>query len=112
MSENCELLVVLPVYNERASLRKVISDWFEEIKHFTPNFTLLAIDDGSADGSASILRELAASLGSRLEIITQTNCGHGQTCLRGYRMACERNIPYVFQIDSDGQCDPQYFHKF
>jgi len=27
-------------------------------------------------------------------------------------MACDRSIPYVFQIDSDGQCDPQYFFRF
>jgi len=32
--------------------------------------------------------------------------------VQGYQLACERGIPFVFQIDSDGQYDPQYFFKF
>jgi dolichol-phosphate mannosyltransferase len=47
-----------------------------------------------------------------MEIRTRENRGHGQTCLEGYRIAVEREIPYVFQFDSDGQCDPQYFFRF
>src|SRR5437870_5786946 len=108
----CELLVVLPVHNERASLRKVVLEWFEEIKGWTDKFTLLAINDGSTDDSGYILEQLQTQLGPRLEVLSQSNLGHGQTCLRGYRLACERGVPYVFQIDSDGQCDPQYFHRF
>jgi dolichol-phosphate mannosyltransferase len=45
-------------------------------------------------------------------VIQRANKGHGQTCLEGYRMACERGIPWVLQIDSDGQCDPAYFKEF
>jgi hypothetical protein len=37
------------------------------------------------------------------------NRGHGQTCLEGYRIACDRRISWVFQIDSDGQSDPTFF---
>jgi dolichol-phosphate mannosyltransferase len=44
-----------------------------------------------------------------VEVVTHANRGHGQTCLVGYRIACQRGIPWVFQIDSDGQCDPAYF---
>jgi glycosyltransferase involved in cell wall biosynthesis len=109
---NPELLIVMPVYNEQASVRKVVLEWFHELQNWTENFTILAINDGSQDDSLLILRRLAEQLGSCLQIMDQANKGHGQSCLVGYREACRRQIPYVFQIDSDGQCDPQYFFRF
>jgi glycosyltransferase involved in cell wall biosynthesis len=107
-----ELLVVIPVYNEQASIKKVVQEWFEEIENWTENFVFLAINDGSKDESLRILQRLQEKLGSRLEIIDRENRGHGGSCIEGYKVACERGIPYVFQIDSDGQCDPQYFFRF
>ncbi|NJK90824.1 MAG: glycosyltransferase family 2 protein [Blastochloris sp.] len=106
-----ELMIVLPVYNEQASVRKVVLEWFQEIENWTEDFTFLAINDGSKDGTLAILERLKEQLGSRLEILNQENQGHGQSCLKGYRLAYERGVPWVMQIDSDGQCDPQYFFR-
>jgi len=111
-NNQAELLIVMPVYNEEASVRKVVLEWFTEIEQWTEKFTFLIIDDGSKDSTPSRLEGLAQRLGPRIEIIRQANQGHGQSCLNGYRLAVERNIPFVFQIDSDGQCDPQYFFRF
>lgn len=107
-----ELLIVMPVFNEQASLRKVVLEWFHEVENWTENFLFLVIDDGSNDQSLKILTRLQGNLGERLEIVSRGNLGHGQTCLQGYRLAIERNIPWIFQIDSDGQCDPQFFFRF
>jgi len=107
-----ELLIVMPVFNEQASVRKVVTEWLEEVENWTENFVLLAINDGSKDETLKILERLKKQHGKRLEIIDQPNSGHGQSCLNGYRIARNRGIPFVFQIDSDGQCDPQYFFKF
>lgn len=107
-----ELLVVMPVYNEQASARKVVMEFFSEIENWTENFVFLALDDGSSDGTPRILQRLHEQLGDRFEIVRHANRGHGQTCLAGYRIAVERGIPHVLQIDSDGQCDPQYFFRF
>lgn len=107
-----ELIIVMPVYNEQASVRKTIIEWFQEVENWTENFVFLALDDGSQDDTPRLLQRLRDQLGERLEVVRKANSGHGQTCLLGYRMACEREVPFVFQIDSDGQCDPQYFFKF
>ncbi len=107
-----ELIVVLPVFNEEASIQKVITAWFDEISRSTEAFTFLCLDDGSTDKTPDILTNVKAQLGPRLEIHHHQNRGHGQTCVTGYRMACARHIPYVLQIDSDGQSDPRYFHEF
>lgn len=107
-----ELMLIMPVFNEQASVRKTVLEWFQEIENWTEDFVFLALDDGSQDNTPGILRRLRDQLGPRFEILQQPNSGHGQTCLTGYRLACERGVPFVFQIDSDGQCDPQYFFKF
>lgn len=102
----------MPVFNEQASVRKVVTEWFSEIQNWTEDFVFLALDDGSQDNTRQVLEKLRDQLGLRLEIVSRSNRGHGQTCLEGYRTALERGIPWVFQIDSDGQCDPQYFFRF
>lgn len=101
----------MPVYNEEASVRKVVFEWFDGIACCEQNFVFLAMDDGSRDQTLKILNELQSKLGKRLLISTHTNRGHGQTCLEGYRKAGELGADWIMQIDSDGQCDPQYFHK-
>lgn len=111
MAERPELLIVMPVYNEQASVRKVVLEWFHEVENWTENFVFLAINDGSTDGTRAILNRLRETLGPRFEILNQDNHGHGQSCLVGYRQAVTRGVPYIFQIDSDGQCDPQYFFR-
>lgn len=107
-----ELIVIMPVFNEQASIRKVVTEWMQEIETWTEHFHFLVIDDGSTDQTLNLLRRLQAQYNSKLEVISRENRGHGQSCLQGYRMAMERNIPWILQIDSDGQCDPQYFFRF
>ena len=104
--------MVLPIYNEQVSLPQVVRDWFSTLDRHAPRFVLLAIDDGSTDNSKEILDSLAKEYGKRLEVISRPNRGHGQTCIEGYRVALDRGIPYILQIDSDGQSDPRYFPEF
>lgn len=110
-AEGCELCVVLPCYNEEASLRKVVAEWWNEIGNWCDNYCFLVIDDGSLDATPGILAELSTRYGSRLTVFRRQNQGHGQSCLQGYRLATKARIPFVFQLDSDGQCDPQYFYR-
>lgn len=106
------LLVVMPVFNEQASIQQVVASWFAALHQTVGDFSLLALNDGSTDDTEVILQKLTAELGPRVEILSRANRGHGQTCLQGYRLAVERRIPYILQIDSDGQSDPSYFPNF
>ena len=90
-----ELIIVMPVFNEQASIRKVVLEWFEEIENWTENFVFLAINDGSTDETLRILERLRDQLGIRLEILTHQNKGHGQSCIEGYRIACHREIHWI-----------------
>jgi dolichol-phosphate mannosyltransferase len=105
-----ELLVVVPVYNEEQCIDLVLREWIGELDRSGIDYGLLLLDDGSTDRTPAIIAQwLKGRANSHLEVVRQTNRGHGQTCLEGYRVACDRKIPWVLQIDSDGQCDPAHF---
>lgn len=105
-----ELLVVMPVFNEEKCLPSVLSEWTDVLERSGADYRFLAIDDGSRDASADILRSWKnAHAPHRFEFVSQTNRGHGATCMQGYRSACDAAVPWVLQIDSDGQCDPRFF---
>jgi glycosyltransferase involved in cell wall biosynthesis len=105
-----ELLVVMPVFNEEGCVEGVLDEWTRELDRAGMDYGLLLLDDGSTDGTPAILERWARERGAgRLEIVAHANRGHGQTCLEGYRRACSQDVPWVFQIDSDGQCDPLFF---
>jgi dolichol-phosphate mannosyltransferase len=107
-----ELAVIMPVFNEEASIRRVVSEWFAELESQLENFILIVLNDGSRDETLDQLKEMEREKGCRLLIVDQVNIGHGRTCLKGYQMAIELGAKWILQIDSDGQCDPLYFSRF
>ena len=111
-ASSLELQVVMPVYNEQSNIGTVIDQWCEQLDASSIRYAIMALDDGSTDGTAPVLHLLQQKWGARLEVVRQTNSGHGPTILKGYRLAIERQAPWIFQIDSDGQCDPQFFPQF
>lgn len=101
-----ELVLIIPVYNEHEAIPGVLAEWRAELARHTDSFQILVIDDGSRDSTPEVLAKIAWP---ELSVHRHANRGHGQSCLAGYLLAAERNATYVFQIDSDGQCDPAGF---
>ncbi|MEX1181589.1 MAG: glycosyltransferase family 2 protein [Gemmatimonadota bacterium] len=104
-----DLAIVLPVYNEEASIERVVREWWPEVERYVPAFEFIVIDDGSMDETPLVISRLRAELGERLTCVRQENHGHGSACMAGYRQAVEGEALYILQIDSDGQCDPRFF---
>jgi len=69
------------------------------------------VDDGSTDNTNEVSRTAEIPNGN-LIIFRKKNSGHGKSCIWGYRKALELNPKWVLQIDSDGQCDPNFFSTF
>lgn len=111
VAEAPELAVVMPIFNEEINLPTVIREWFECLGRSGARFVFFAINDGSTDDTANVLAELAKDLGPRLRPVTKFNAGHGRSCREGYQLALAEGARWVFQIDSDGQCDPVFFPK-
>lgn len=101
-----ELAVIVPVYNEQECIVPVLTEWREAISKVVKRFCILVVDDGSTDDTPKRLHELTWP---ELRVHRHANRGHGQSCLVGYRLAAEIGAHFVFQIDSDGQCDPAGF---
>ena len=106
------LAAVMPVYNEAAAIREVIEDWLDALGAVGSPFLILAVDDGSSDGTETILRLLAQEHPTRLGVLRQPNGGHGSACRAGYEEALRSGAKWVLQVDSDGQCDPADFKRF
>ena len=105
-----DLLIVVPIYNEERCLDEVLREWLCELDKSGLDYGVLLMDDGSTDGTPGIVKRWEESPGGgRFRTVRRANRGHGQTCLEGYRIACDEGVPWVLQIDSDGQCDPRYF---
>ena len=114
-----QVIIVIPAYNEEAEIGNVARAWHAVADETGGASRVLVVDDGSRDGTAGVLRDLAAGC-PRLLVETQPNAGHGAAVLNGYRSALRRidalqatgDRWWVFQTDSDGQTDPAEFRKF
>jgi glycosyltransferase involved in cell wall biosynthesis len=103
-----ELVLVVPVYNEQDAIVPVLTEWRAELSRSVGDgrFAILVVDDGSTDATPARLSALAWP---ELRVHRHSNRGHGQSCLVGYIEAAAAGASWVFQIDSDGQCDPTGF---
>lgn len=106
------LIAVIPVYNESANLEALIAEWVACLKAEVGEFLMILLNDGSLDNTWQVLLRLAEIHGECLHLVNKANSGHGRTCRMGYDIALGMGAPWVFQIDSDGQCDPKHFHEF
>jgi glycosyltransferase involved in cell wall biosynthesis len=106
MPYNPVLAIVIPVYNEEASLRTLLGDWHKVFRSTGVAYTFILIDDGSKDNSLNLLKTLKKN-DPTLDVHTQSNAGHGPAILKGYRLAL--SAEWVFQIDSDHQLDTAAF---
>lgn len=90
MSE--KVLVVVPAWNEQASIAKVIT----ELK--LRGFDVLVVDDGSTDKTSFIARQNGA-----ITIRLPFNLGVGGALRCGFKYAVQHGYQAVVQCDADGQ---------
>ena len=74
-----KLSVVMPVYNERATLRCIAE---RVLSVATTELELICVDDGSRDSTAEIVRNLAAQDRCIKLIELKENCGRGYASAR------------------------------
>lgn len=70
-------------------------------------FHLLIIDDGSPDGTASIVQRLQSEFSGRLFLEQRTGkLGLGTAYIHGFHWALEKSYEYVFEMDCDFSHNP------
>ena len=96
------ICVVTPVYNEEGCIEAVIADWAGHLSKLTPNYKIIAVNDGSRDNTLQKLNALMLKYPA-LQVHTQENQGHGPALLCGYHLALKAGHCWTFHVDSDNQ---------
>ena len=69
---------------------------------------ILIIDDGSPDGTASIVKKLTEEFAGKLFIEErQGKLGLGTAYIHGFRWAIEKKYDYIFEMDCDFSHNPE-----
>jgi len=104
------LSIVVPAYNEAQSLPLLV-EAVVPVLAALPGWTweLILVDDGSTDGTAELMRKLAASRPGIRAVLLRSNFGKSAALMAGFR---EANGEVVITLDADLQDDPQEIPAF
>lgn len=98
MIQNSDVIIVVPAYNESATIEKVVSDIHRA------GFTCIVVDDGSDDETSLLAKKAGANV-----ITLSFNAGVGGALRCGFRYAVENGFSAVIQCDADGQHHSNHF---
>ncbi|MFW6310283.1 MAG: glycosyltransferase, partial [Prolixibacteraceae bacterium] len=95
MSKN---LVIIPTYNEKENVEKMIRKVFS----LETTFHLLIVEDNSPDGTADIVKRLQDEFPGKLHILERKGkLGLGTAYIAGFKWALERDYDFIFEMDCD-----------
>ena len=96
-------VVIIPTYNERENIEKIIRAVFAR----DGEYHCVVIEDGSPDGTAGIVRELQTVFPQRLFMIERSGkLGLGTAYITGFKWAIEQKYDYIVEMDGDFSHNP------
>jgi len=97
------LSLILPAFDEGRSIVEVVEEAHRALGVARLRFEIVVVDDGSTDGTAQLVTDLASSLAEVRLVRLPENRGYGAALRAGFAAARMDAIGYM---DSDGQLDP------
>lgn len=91
--------IIIPVYNSEKTINRCVESVVASLALCTDDYEIICVDDGSTDGSLSMLKELA-SQNESIKVIHQDNAGAASARNRGLDMA---QGEYIAFNDSDDE---------
>jgi dolichol-phosphate mannosyltransferase len=96
-------LVIVPTYNERENISEVARRLFDAAGE---RVALLVVDDGSPDGTAEIVKQIAAGSNEVHLIERAVKQGLGSAYRTGFAWAMDHGFEAVVEMDADMSHDP------
>ena len=97
------LSVFFPAYNDSGTIASMVIRAVKTASELTPDFEVIIVDDGSADGTADIADELARTYPQVRAVHHPINRDYGAALQTGFRSATKE---LIFYTDGDAQYDP------
>ncbi len=96
-------VVVIPTFNEAATVAAIL----RRVLELPGEFSIIVVDDGSPDGTASIVAEIRREFPRRIGLVVrQGKLGLGTAYLAGFRVALDAGFAYVCEMDADFSHNP------
>jgi dolichol-phosphate mannosyltransferase len=97
-------LIIIPTFNEIENIEKIIRKIFSLSKPFH----ILIIEDGSPDGTATVVKKLIKEFPTRLYIEErQEKLGLGTAYIHGFKWALKKDYEFIFEMDADFSHNPE-----
>ena len=104
MAEVSDSLVIVPTYNERENIEKVLQIVFSLPK----DFHVLIVDDSSPDGTAGLVSQLMEKYPGKLFMESRKGkLGLGTAYIHGFKWALKRDYRFIFEMDADLSHNPE-----
>lgn len=98
MSNDDRFLVVIPTYDERDNLPRIVP----AVLAVDPRLDILVVDDNSPDGTGAVADELATRHAPRVHVMHREGKeGLGRAYLAGFRWGLERRYGWLMEMDAD-----------
>lgn len=97
-----KVLVVLPTFNEAATIEEVL----RRTRTALSQSSVLVVDDGSPDGTADIALKLSAELGGVTVMRRDARSGLGDAYRAGFGWGLDQGFDALVEMDSDLSHDP------
>jgi glycosyltransferase involved in cell wall biosynthesis len=97
------LSIFFPAYNDGGTIASMVIRAVKTAAELTPDFEVIVVDDGSADGTAGIADELARTYPQVRAVHHHTNRDYGAALQTGFRSATK---DLIFYTDGDAQYNP------
>jgi len=97
-------IVIIPTYNEKENLEKMVRKVFSLEKIFH----ILVVDDGSPDGTATIVKTLQTEFPNQLHLEERSGkLGLGTAYIHGFKWSLKREYGYIYEMDCDFSHNPE-----
>ncbi len=107
LSNERKILIVIPTYNERDNIEKLLG----RLLNMIPKFHMLVVDDNSPDGTGRIAAEISKRFDRVHVLHRKQKEGIGPAYVAGFQWGLSNEFDIFIEMDADLSHRPRYLPK-